>query len=139
MPVTSTMAGHVNLDAPLRDFRGIEITWRETAYPGETDMHIVHKDHVARFVAAKVELHGTPGINPHNRGATRAIATIRVHAFEAVGPYWHSTPGLAKNGDPAGAVEFRPQCGAYAWIHPEVEAQWRADEAAELALEAALD
>lgn len=127
------------LAAPLSDFRQVEVLMLGPAGPGRERTHLVHKDHVARFMAATLELHHAPGINPHNGGATTPVGEIRVYTLRAAGPYWHTTPGLKGNGDAAGALTFETDELVDAWTSPALDAERRADEARELAVEAGLD
>lgn len=130
------------LDAPLRNFRLVEYTWLKPATAEAATSRLVHKDHVARFVTALKELHYAPGVNPHNLesngGRTAVLGTIRISAIRATGPYWHTTPGLQRNDDPAGAVVFQDGDTLETWEHPALTARYRAEDAAELALEARL-
>lgn len=127
------------LAAPLSDYRQVEVLMLGPTGPGATRTQLVHKDHVARFKAAMLELHYAPGVNPHNGGATTPVGEIRVYTLRTTGPYWHTTPGLTDNGNPAGAVLIETDAVVDLWTHPCLEAERRMAEARELAIEAALD
>jgi hypothetical protein len=83
----------------ISDFRMVRMDF----CTGSAHEHIMHKNHVARFVEASVKLHHTPGINPANKEPTSRIyritsAPLHQHV------YWWSTPSLEGNDDPEGAA-----------------------------------
>lgn len=70
---------------------------------GESTIDFVPEAEVARYVEACIQLHHTPGINPHTGGEARKIWKIVAHDMDVRGPFWWSTPDLQKNSDPNGA------------------------------------
>ena len=91
--------------SPLSDFRQVAIRF----VTGSCATHIVHKNHLESMVAACIELHGSPGRNPHTKGTTCQADEISVSFPEMGGPYWWSTSGLMDNYDyekGAGVVDF---------------------------------
>jgi hypothetical protein len=78
--------------------------------PAQLEPHsstiILLSDHVGRFAEATVKLHWDPGVNPHNGNQTAVLGAMTVHELWQSGPYWHTTPDLQNNNDPAGAIQF---------------------------------
>nr|AIA11767.1 Unknown Function [uncultured bacterium] len=86
----------------IRDFRLVRMSFCE----GHAQEHIMHKDHVARFVEASVKLHHTPGINPATKGKTAPIWRIESAPLHT-DTYWWATPSLDGRDEDAGAAIVR--------------------------------
>lgn len=84
------------LDQPIRNFVVIHVTIGDTFEEASIQTYITHESHVAGFVAAQIELHHEPGVNPFNGNKTTPIWRIETAPFTACGPYWWTTPGLAR-------------------------------------------
>jgi hypothetical protein len=68
-----------------------------------TNDHMIRKEDLDKFVEASKQLHYNPGKNPHNGGNAKPICAITVETdLRWTGPFWWTTPGLKRNGDPAG-------------------------------------
>ena len=80
-----------------------------------TSEYIVALGELRKFLKATLQLHYSPGINPHNNRKTCRVVKITVQDIrnknlKPEGIYWWSTPGLTCN-----------PCGAIIWSLPEEE------------------
>lgn len=98
----------------LSDIRKVTLSF----YGTEPRSYLIHKDEVDRFVAASKRLHFLPGKNPHNGAETANLWQISVAELEMRGPYWWTTPNLARNDDPAGARIIEGGAQVVAFIDP---------------------
>ncbi len=87
--------------------------------------HIVAESDLVKLVAATLELHYEPGINPHgpdDGGKATPLLCLAVKTLKPAGPFWWSTPGLERNDDDKGAVIFDWESALkIVWTRPGVE------------------
>ncbi|QIG68103.1 hypothetical protein EVB55_168 [Rhizobium phage RHph_Y68] len=87
---------------------------------GSRETDIIHKDDVAAYVQAKIELHFNPGINPGTKEKTSELASIRVGEFKNEGAFWHTTPGLGEDRLAKGAQCFHAWGSKLVWKNPKL-------------------
>ena len=85
----------------LSDIRVVELFFFDNLRAPQT--HIVHKDDIDKFVTATIQLHISPGINPHapGKGQTSPVHRVEVRELTYTSKYWWATPGLNENGNGA--------------------------------------
>lgn len=86
----------------------------------EPTTHIVAMSELGTFLAATLELHFSPGVNPHSRVRCSRVLCITSADMVADGPFWWTVPGLRDNDDPRGAVVFRWTSPVVIWHAPGV-------------------
>lgn len=97
----------------------LHFSFAEGKHPTE---RIVAFHQLEKFLLAILELHFSPGLNPHNRNEAAEVQCITTATLQPRGPYWWSTPGLQENNDPNGVVIFSwEMTPRIAWLRPGVE------------------
>lgn len=100
-------------DFPVSELRGLTLYFKDDSplgwHKGATDW--MHRDQVPLYIKAKLELHYSPGVNPHVKDRPNQTArlwkiteesfrleeddqTNRVLDLSSPKAYWHTTPGL---------------------------------------------
>lgn len=108
-------------DVRAEDLREFVVWWK-----GEYirhDKYVVHKSHVDAMRDAFVQLHHSPGVNPHNGEKTAEIWKLECGPLVANGPHWWTTPGLGKDKEAVGALLFGGLGRRPVWQHPELLAE----------------
>lgn len=111
-------------DRRLSEFCQFEVYFKRGAtnpLKHEATTHIIKRTDVEKLTRAYLELHYSPGVNPHNGGRTAVVYEIKVGTFLPSGPFWWTTPGLDKNDDPNGVTLYTVEPSKVIWRHPDYQ------------------
>lgn len=99
----------------LAELRRVRLYFKGSDNPTEDYMH---KDQVAIYLEAKLQLHYQPGINPYNGNQTCVLWKVESEKLSDSTIYWHTTPGLDEKKSAGAPVSYFHR-ESRLWSHPE--------------------
>jgi len=105
-------------DFPVSELRQVAVSFQGNQMPTH---YYMHKDDVALFLRATVELHYQPGKNPYNGASTALLWKVEVSDNYESSVKWWTTPGLGLGVVTLeGAETLNFYSISRVWTHPDL-------------------